>query len=341
MSSVLKLSEKSSFELAIELLDLNGNGILPVLDKADKFAGIITDGDIRKAILYKNLDLESIINKEPYTLDPSSSEQQKIQFLKSIKRRQLPLVDHERNYVGMFTLDELDFSMRENWVVIMAGGLGSRLGELTKELPKPMLKVRGKPILERIIENFVEQGFTRFYLAVNYKKEIIKDYFQDGNKFGIQVRYLDESKRLGTAGALALIEEQHCEPMFISNGDVLADINYAELVDFHVCTSSVATMCVKEYEHIVPYGVIETEGDKITGLKEKPRILFNINSGVYCIDPKVIKKIPHDTFYDMPTLFSELISEDQPVTAYSYDQYWIDIGRPDDFKKANDFNEIQ
>ncbi|BBN80420.1 alcohol dehydrogenase [Pseudoalteromonas sp. A25] len=341
MSSVLKLSDNPSFELAIELLDSNGNGILPVIDKDGKFAGIITDGDIRKAILYKNLDLESIINKEPYTLDPSSSEHQKVQFLKSIKRRQLPLVDHERNYVGMFTLDEFDFSTRDNWVVIMAGGLGSRLGELTKELPKPMLQVRGKPIIERIIENFVKQGFTKFYLAVNYKKEIIKDYFQDGKKFGIQVSYLEESKRLGTAGALALIEEQHSEPMLISNGDVLADINYAELVDFHERSSSMATMCVKEYEHIVPYGVIETEGDKITGLKEKPRILFNINSGVYCIDPKVINRIPQDTFYDMPTLFSELMNEDLPVTAYSYNQYWIDIGRPDDFKKANDFNEIQ
>lgn len=340
MHNVLSLTKEATLESAISLLDANGNGVLPVLDENNKFLGIITDGDIRKAILYKKLDLSSVINTSPFTIDPKSDVHQRIQYLKQHRRRQLPLVDDDGNYHGMFTLDDIEFATKPNWIVLMVGGLGTRLGELTKDIPKPMLEVRGKPIVERIIENFVEQGFSNFYLAVNYKKEVIQGYFKDGAHLGINIRYIEEDKRLGTAGALSLIKEEHQAPLIVSNGDVLSNINYAELLDFHASNQSMATMCVKEYEHIVPYGVVNVDGVGITELQEKPRMLFNINSGVYCISPNVLNHVPSDVFYDMPKLFNDLMEKREKVTAFQYKQYWIDIGLPDDFKKANDVEEL-
>ncbi len=335
VNKTLVFDSNASFDGAIKLLDDNGNGVLPVVDRENKFVGIITDGDIRKAILEKHLDLEHVINRNPFKMNISSSYQQRIQFLKKIKRRQLPLVDDENCFLDIFTLDEIDFEIKSNWVVIMAGGLGTRLGDLTKNTPKPMLEVGGKPILERIIAKFIEQGFSKFFISVNHKKEVIKDYFKNGEDLDIEIKYLEENKRLGTAGALSLIEDELSDPIIIINGDVLSLINYSEFLNFHSTEKSVATMCVKEYEHIVPYGVIETAGNSITGLSEKPRILFNINSGIYILDPIVLDYIPNNTFYDMPTLFSELVDKKLTTTAYKSNDYWIDIGQPDDYKKAN------
>lgn len=335
-NNVLKLNKSTNIKDAITLLDGNGNGILPVINEKGQFQGIITDGDIRKAIIADNLSLDNIINVEPKTLNIKTTNHQRIQYLKGIKRRQLPLVDDNNNYIRMFTLDEVEFKVETNWVVIMAGGLGTRLGELTKDTPKPMLKVKGKPILEHIIDSFVEQGFRNFYISVNYKKEVIKEYFKDGTKHNINIRYLEENTRLGTAGALSLIEETLTSPLIVINGDVLSAIDYKDMLQFHKKHNSKATMCVKEYEHIVPYGVIETEEHKIIGLKEKPRILFNINSGIYVVAPSSLDLIPSDTFYDMPSLFNDLTKDKLTVTAYKTEGYWADLGRPDDLKQANE-----
>ncbi|MEZ7206958.1 nucleotidyltransferase family protein [Pseudoalteromonas sp. DY56-GL79] len=334
--NILKISDGMTFNEAIELLDGNGNGVLPVVDDKGEVYGIITDGDIRKAIIKNSLNLESVINRSPKLLNVNSTHSERVQFLKSIKRRHVPLVDNDNKFIRIFTLDEVEFNTQSNWVVIMAGGLGSRLGELTKDTPKPMLKVKGKPILEKIIENFKEQGFINFYLAVNYKKEVIKEYFKSGDGHGVNIRYLEENCRLGTAGALSLIEEQMEEPLIVINGDVLSAIDYKDMLQFHIKNQSVATMCVKEYEHVVPYGVIETDDARITGLSEKPRIAFNINSGIYVISPQILGYIPQSSFYDMPTLFSDLVREEQVTTAYKSMGYWIDLGRPDDLVQANE-----
>ncbi|PCJ61780.1 MAG: nucleotidyl transferase [Planctomycetota bacterium] len=332
---ILVLSSKTSFEEAVKLLDINGNGILPVVDENKLLLGIITDGDIRKAILEKHLDLDHVINKNPFKLSISSSYRQRIQFLKKIKRRQLPLVDDENHYLDMFTLDDSDFEIKENWVVIMAGGLGTRLGDLTKDTPKPMLKVGGKPILERIIEKFIEQGFSKFFISVNFKKEVIKDYFKNGDELNVEIKYLEEAKRLGTAGALSLIDVELKNPLLIINGDVLSVINFTDFLNFHKSTESVATMCVKEYEYVVPYGVVETEGTTITGLTEKPKVLFSVNSGVYALNPSVLSYVPEGSFYDMPSLFKDLIDKKINTNVYRLDDYWIDIGKLEDLKKAN------
>jgi len=331
----LILDETTTFEDAIKLLDTNGNGVLPVVNNKNLFIGLITDGDIRKAILNNSLDLKHIINKNAYKLNAKSSKMQCIQYLKSIKRRQLPLVDDAGKFVNLFTLDEVEFNRKENAVVIMAGGLGTRLGELTKDTPKPMLHVGNKPILETIIEKFIEFGFYNFYLSVNYKKEIIKDYFENGTKWGIEIIYLEEDKRLGTGGALSLIKENLDSPAIVTNGDVLTAINFDDLLNFHKSKNATATMCVREYEHIIPYGVIETQDDKIVALSEKPRMKFNINTGVYVINPDSIQRIPTNEYYDLPSLFSSLIDSGISPYYYQLKDYWIDIGRVEEFERAN------
>jgi len=330
----LVLNQDINFDEAIKLLDKNGNGVLPVVDENNIFIGLITDGDIRKAILNKKLDLEHIINKSPYQLNIKSSKIQRIQYLKKIKRRQIPLVDNNNKFISLFTLDEVEFNRKENAVVVMAGGLGTRLGELTKDIPKPMLHVGDKPILETIIEKFIEFGFYKFYLSVNYKKEVIKNYFERGEKLGIEIIYLEEDKRLGTGGALSLIEEKLDETVIVTNGDVLTNIDFDSLLEFHKTKKSEATMCVREYEHIIPYGVIETDESKITALSEKPKMKFNINTGIYVLSPSSIEKIPKNEFYDLPTLFSDLIELGTTPLSYQLSDYWIDIGRVEEFERA-------
>ena len=331
----LVLNEATKFEEAIKLLDLNGNGVLPVVDNENKFIGLITDGDIRKAILNKQLDLEHIINKHPYKCNIDSTNQQRLQILKSVRRRQLPIVDDNDNFIDLFVLDDIEFNSKPNAVVIMAGGLGSRLGTLTKDTPKPMLHVGKKPILETIIENFIESGFHNFYISVNFKSEKIIDYFGNGARWGINIKYLHESKRLGTAGGLSLIEEEIKKPFIVTNGDVITTLNYNELISFHSENKSKATMCVREHEFNVPYGVIESTNSKIKGLKEKPNIKYEVNTGIYVLNPSVLNFVPNDTFFDMPSLFEKLLDKGFDAFSYKLDDYWIDIGHVDEFEKAN------
>jgi len=331
----LILDDSSEIYDALKKLDDNGNGVLPIIDKEGFFIGLVTDGDIRKAILNKTFDLDHIINKHPYKFLSDTTTDERIIYLKQVKRRHLPIVDKNNKLVDIFTLDSVDFKVMPNPVVIMAGGMGTRLGNLTKARPKPMLKVGNKSLLETILISFIEHGFHKFYISVNYKKEVIMDYFGDGSKWGVDIEYLIEDKRLGTAGSLSLIKECHIHPLLVSNGDVMTSLDYDRLIKYHIKQKSKATMCVREYEHIVPYGVIEIEGYEIISLSEKPKIMFHINSGIYVLDPDVLADIPIDTFYDMTTLFDDIKKKKQKRCAYLMKDYWIDIGRENELNQAN------
>jgi dTDP-glucose pyrophosphorylase len=331
----LVIDDSSEFYEAVKKLDANGDGVLPIIDSKGVFVGLVTDGDVRRAVLNKHLSLEHIINNNPYKLTIESTVHERIGFLKQVKRRHLPIVDQDNRLVEIFKLDSIDFRVMPNQVVIMAGGLGSRLEELTKDTPKPMLHVGDKPLLETILISFVEYGFHKFYISVNYKKEIIMDYFGNGSKWGIDIEYLVEDKKLGTAGSLSLIKKTHIEPIIVTNGDVMTGMDYDSLLRHHIEQNSKATMCVREYEHIVPYGVIEVDNYEITSLSEKPKILFNINTGIYVLDPDVIKHIPGDMSYDMMTLFEDLLKDGKKRCAYFLKDYWIDVGRMKELSQAN------
>jgi len=329
------MNESLDFFDAIKKLDENGTGVLPVVDSKGRFLGIITDGDIRRAVLNKDFNLESIINRHPYKLYVDSTIDERLIYLKQVKRRHLPIVDKENILIDVFTLDSVDFHVMPNAVVLMAGGLGSRLGELTEATPKPMLTVGGRPILEEILFSFIEFGFHKFYISVNYKKEIIMDYFGDGSRWGVNIEYLVENKRLGTAGSLSLLREKQLNPLIVVNGDVMASLDFVKLLKHHKEHKSKVTMCVREYEHTIPYGVVQINNSEIVSIKEKPKMSFKINTGIYVLDPDVIERVPRNVFYDMTTLFHDMEKYDQKRCAYVLREYWIDIGSKDDYQRAN------
>ena len=309
-----------------------------VIDENSNLLGTVTDGDIRRGILRgEGLDvpISSIMNSQPITAEVGLSLSQYKKLMKSKMLKQLPIVSNQK-VINVLFIDDLKATINNNQVVLMLGGLGTRLLPLTNEIPKPMLKVGNKPIVETIVEGFKQYGYTNFIFSVNYKKEIIQNYFQSGEAFGVSIEYIEESKRMGTAGALSLLKNRPTEPFFVMNGDLLTQVNFDQLMQFHMEQGAVATMCVREYEYQIPYGVIETEGTSLTAIKEKPIQRNFVNAGIYMLSPEVFEFIPEDQYYDMPTLFEQLIQVNKKTAVFPIHEYWLDIGQIEDFNRAND-----
>ncbi len=331
----LVLSEQTTFNDALTLLDRAGNGILCVVDRENRLLGIITDGDVRRAILRNDLTLEGVINFSPESKHVSITRQEANSFLRSSNKRHLPLIDNDGTLVDLYILNSSEVRCRENTVVIMAGGLGSRLGDLTKEVPKPMLPVGGKPILQTIIESLSEQGFGKFLISINYLGKVIEDHFGDGSDYGVNIDYLRENKRLGTAGALKLLENRVENDFIVVNGDVLTDLNFENFLHFHMNEGAVASMCVRKYKLQVPYGVIESEEGRIIRLKEKPCHDYYVNTGIYALSHKALSFIPDGQYYDMTSLFSEIISNRLKASSYKMNDVWVDIGHVSQYEAWN------
>jgi dTDP-glucose pyrophosphorylase len=322
----------------IKKLDKNNLQIILVTDQERKLLGTVTDGDIRRGIL-KGLSLDEPVNKVMFKKPTEATLQQSPKSIFSLMRentlRHIPLLDEERRVVGLKTLMEfIDEAKKDNWVVLMAGGLGTRLGVMTKNCPKPLLKVGNKPILEVILESYIEYGFYKFFISVNYLSEKICDYFGDGSKWGIEIQYLKEEKRLGTAGALSLLPATTTKPLFVMNGDLLTKVNFRNLLDFHAENNAFGTMCIRECDFEVPYGVVHTQDHHILKIDEKPVQRFYVNAGIYVLDPEALKYIPKDRFFDMPVLFEKMIADKHETIVFPIREYWLDIGRVEDFQKA-------
>ena len=331
----LLYSASTTFEEAVRLLDQNGNGFLPIVDAENKLLGIITDGDLRRGVLNRTFDLNSIINKKPTVALNTESHVVIKKRLRELRRRHMPVVNENGELIEIVVLDEFDKIAHDNWVVIMAGGLGTRLGDLTKHIPKPMLEVGGKPMLLRIIDHFKSHGFAKFILCVNYKSEVIEKYFADGKQFGIEIRYTKENKRMGTAGALSLIDFNIDKPFFVVNGDVLTSVNFDDFLNFHTSQNADATMCIKRYSYEVPYACVEFDSSmNLKGLKEKPTYDYFINTGMYILSPDCLTHLNKDEYFDMPGLFELLIENKKITKTFTIDDYWLDIGMKDDFNKA-------
>lgn len=329
--------EIDSFDTLIKKLDTFGVGFLAIVNRDETLFGIVTDGDIRRALLQHTKNVDEIINTSPMTLPYATPHGQIISFLQSKRRFHIPLVDKEGKLMKVFLMNHLAQNHKPNYVVIMAGGLGSRLGELTKDTPKPMLAVKGKPILEYIVDSFKSEGFTNFIFCVNYRKEIIEDYFGDGSRFNINIEYVVEEQRLGTAGALSLIDPDKLNlPFFVANGDVISTIDYSRLLEFSMKNNAEAVMCVKELSHTNPYAEVRFDDNKnLVSLSEKPTTIFHINLGVYLLSQSVLKLLPHNQFYDMPNLFLASKSKGHSVKVFSVDEEWVDIGKPVDYHKIS------
>ena len=335
----LKLKINSTIKEALQIIDLGAVKFAIVVDNEDKLIGTLSDGDIRRAVLDGKVlenTIENIYCKEPTIANVNASKEEIINICTSKKLYQIPIVDDFGKVVSVDILDELlKPTAYPNKVVLMVGGLGTRLRPLTENTPKPMLHVGGKPILQTIVEKFASYGFVHIVMCVNYKSHVIQDYFGDGSKFGVNIEYIFEEQRMGTAGALTLLSEQPNEAFFVMNGDLLTNVNFEHLLDYHMDNDSMATMCVREYDFQVPYGVVNIDDGQITSIEEKPIHNFFVSAGIYMLDPKCIDLMPQDEFYDMPTLFERLIGMKENTISFPLREYWLDIGRIEEYEKAN------
>lgn len=341
-SNSLKYIIDSNTSVKEALLQLGKNRAvfetLYIIDN-DILLGSLTYGDINTYI-DKNISLSEkvslIMNTKPKRF--YDDEEINVEYLLKNKNiriyRFIPLLDRLDNRVIKF-IDILKINNMKNRVILMVGGLGNRLRPLTIDTPKPMLKVGNKPILHTIVDQFKENNFFDFTFCVNYKSEVVKKYFKNGKHLGVNIEYIFEKKRLGTAGALSLLDSDIDDDFFVMNGDLLTDVNFKEMLHFHKKQNNVATMCVIEHQIQIPYGVIEAENAQITDIIEKPIKIYLVNAGIYLLSPAVLSMIPREEFFDMPTLFNNLIKNNKKTGVYKIEDYWLDIGHHDDYIKAN------
>ncbi len=329
--------EKRLFD-ALSIINEKKIHIALVVDNEKKLLGTITDGDIRRGLL-KGLNLESsvdeITNKNFQSINLKDDQNVAKKIMSKYGINEVPVLNNDGVVVDVLIKDKIYSEMKlPNPVVIMAGGLGKRLLPHTSECPKPMLIVGDKPILEIILLECISYGLKKFFISVNYLKEQIINYFGDGEKWGVEIEYINEPKRMGTAGSLNYLPNSINCPFFVLNGDVLTRLNYRNLLKFHKEQSSQATMCVKRHELHVPYGVVKNDGIRLNEISEKPSFNFLINAGVYLINPKILSFLPKDEFADMPFFLEDCKNLGQSVNLFPIHEYWIDIGRPETLEEA-------
>ncbi|GMM89505.1 nucleotidyltransferase family protein [Vibrio fortis] len=324
---------------ALEIINNEALRVVLVVDEENVLLGVVTDGDIRRGLL-NNLSLASeithVMNTSPLTGDTNTSRDELIAVMESNDVLSIPLLE-DGKVVGLETLHGmLSKPVYQNPVFLMAGGFGTRLRPLTDTCPKPMLKIGNKPILETVIRSFIKAGFVNFYISTHYMPEQIQAHFGDGSEMGVKVTYVHEEQPLGTGGALGLLPKELPQdlPLIMMNGDVLTKVDFQRLLDFHTENQADATMCVREYDYQIPYGVINGEGNKITSMVEKPIQRFFVNAGIYVVSPEVIASVPKNHRVDMPTLLEEHMNERDNVLMFPIHEYWLDIGRMDDFNRA-------
>jgi dTDP-glucose pyrophosphorylase len=339
------ITADSSLREALEAIDLAGTQIALIVDKNRRLLGTLSDGDVRRAML-RGVKVDDRVDCAMHTgarVINSLSSNEEIQDLMRLSGcNQLPIVNSEGVVVGLSLISDFFHPVRrENWVIIMAGGLGTRLNKLTQNTPKPMLKVGSRPILETIIQSYTNQGFFRFYMAVNYKAEQIVAHFGDGSAFGVDIRYLFENIRLGTAGALSMLPERPSAPVIVTNADLLTTVNFGNLLDQHERKGAQATMAVRQYEMQVPFGVVNMHDDQIYSIEEKPIKSFLVSAGIYALSPEALDLVPSEQFFDMPSLFDAILERGLKTHAHQIEEYWLDIGQLPDYEKANrDFEKI-
>lgn len=340
------VTSETTIRKAIEVIESSKLKISFVVGNKNILIGSVTDGDIRRGILNGiNLDnkVTKVMNSNPLSANYGDSKEFILNLMKRTDIRHVPLIDEEGRIFSIEHYSEyVTKDINDNFVILMAGGLGNRLNPLTNDCPKPLLKVGEKPVLETIIESFIEQGFVNFCISVNYKAEMIEQYFNDGSHWGVNIKYLREKKKLGTAGALGLLKVNTKKPIIVINGDLLVKVNFSSLLNFHEENNVKATMCVREYGVQIPYGVIETnEKNHITSITEKPIKQFFINAGIYVLQPEVLDIIPKGSNFDMPMLFEKLNQKSSKTIVFPIRDYWMDIGHMGDYVKAqNEYHDV-
>ena len=342
--SSLVVSEATSVRNVISCIDRNGKGIAIVLDGDQHLIATVTDGDIRRAILAGidvELPIRELLNRRsnvshegPITAPVGTADTTLLHIMAETTVRHIPLVDQDNRVIDVALLSELvreyELPLR---AVVMAGGFGTRLRPLTDELPKPMLPVGNRPLLELIVEQLRDAGIRQVNVATHYKGDVISEHFRDGQDFGVDIRYVKEDQPLGTVGALSLLEESE-EPLLVINGDILTRVDFRAMLHFHREHKADLTVAVRQYEFNVPYGVVDTDGVAVRGILEKPVVKQFINAGIYLLNPAVRLMIPNGQPYDIPDLIQLLLKEDRTVVCFPIREYWLDIGKADQYDQA-------
>lgn len=332
------ISENATFQEAFQNLNDVGIKLCICVASDGELIGLLTDGDLRRGLLRglsMSDSISEVINRNPLVV-PSETDVTTVRSLMHANKvTQVPTVDVEGHLTGLYLWDEMGPSdSHDHVMVLMVGGLGKRLRPFTETCPKPMLDVAGKPMLQHIVERAREQGFRNFIFCINYYGEMIRDFFEDGRRFGINIEYVEEDKPLGTAGSLSLIDKVPNKNFVVSNGDVLTDIDYTDLLRFLDSHQAKAVMAVTLHEWTNPFGVVEMDGLNITGFSEKPVSRTHVNAGVYALSPEVLSCLDKGKYCDMPAVFEILADADETVVAYPMYEPWLDVGRPDDLDAA-------
>lgn len=342
----LCISLSDSIRQAMLSMDHTQQGIAFVVDESGRLLGTITDGDVRRA-MFADTDLNAPVSvilerkadspyPKPVTASVETDRAVLLRLMRERSVRQIPLLDEAGRVVDLVTLDSLlPNEVLPLQAVIMAGGLGTRLRPFTEDLPKPMLLVGGKPLMERVIEQMRHMGIRRVNVTTHYKPEKIIEYFGDGRAFGVELNYVNEKQPLGTGGALGLMPVPE-ETMLVMNGDILTRVNFRALYMFHQEQKADLTVAVRRYEMQVPYGVIECEGARVRQLHEKPQIGFLVNAGIYLLEPVVYQFIPQNTSFNMTDLIQRLLDAGRTVVSFPIHEYWLDIGQHADYAQAQD-----
>ncbi len=331
----LFVAHDANIRTALEKLNGNSSQIVCVIDENQRLIGLITDGDLRRGLL-KGMILEdsiiSLMNANPLTMPKNATRSEILAIMRDKKIHQMPIIDEDRRVISLHLMDEIiGASIKPNHVVLMVGGLGTRLRPLTETTPKPLIPIGGKPILLRIIENLKSHGFTKFSLCVNYKQELFHDYFGDGKKFACQIDYIHETTRMGTAGALSLWQNPPQEDFLVMNGDILTNFDFSLLLNHHIAHRAIATVAVRDYTYQVPFGVITEQDGEMLSIVEKPSQSYFINAGIYACSPKILDFLAKGTPDDMPNLLQRV---QKNIRIFPIKDYWLDIGRFEDLKRA-------
>jgi dTDP-glucose pyrophosphorylase/CBS domain-containing protein len=348
---LVTLPLKATARQAIQSLNTSRKGIVLVVEEKNRLLGTITDGDIRRTLLDKlslDLTLEEILarkkdiaNSVPVIANLWDGAEKCLQLMRQYQVQQIPLLDRDGFVVDLVTLQDLDKASiySPSRAVIMAGGTGTRLLPLTEKTPKPMLPIGNRPMLEHIISQLREAGVRQVHLATHYLSEQIADHFRQGEQHDVRIDYLKEPVPLGTAGSLRLLDRPQ-ETLLVINGDILTTLDYRAMLTYHKKHQADLSIAVRLYDVEVPYGVVKLEETSVIGLVEKPTYTFAVNAGIYCIEPTVCELIPAGSRFDMNELVEALIKKGRTVVSFPIHEYWVDIGQPDEYARAQrDFAE--
>ena len=334
------LRQTDTMEMAIQVLNNTGYfRIVMIADNNERLVGTVTDGDIRRALVgHHKMDvlLSEIMCKEPTTALVSDSRRKILAIMKDKDFLEVPIIDENRKIIGLETLHQIiEKKKYDNPVFLMAGGFGVRLQPATNDIPKPLLKIGDKPILETILNQFIDAGFHNFYISTHYKADMIRKHFGDGKQWNISIEYVHEEIPLGTAGSLGLLPLDLPKlPIIMMNGDLLTNVDFVSLLKFHNEQDAIATMCVREYNFQIPYGVVESSQQKVVSITEKPIQKFFINAGIYVLNPSLLSCVDGESPIDMPNLLETQIKENEKVSIFPLHEYWLDIGQAEQLEQA-------